>query len=162
MSESDERVEVSQEEKEAIIRLAQNTLQFGVDCASPIPAEVFDDPTLHTYYLFFVFGGMEWLGDHLDPDKPMRYQAKLAAMASALARFDDADRESVQGTVLMIHNATDEPAMRIRQAGRDAARLWHGDDKAAAEQVFKQLLDDPSNFPREVRPSGPPAGEQMH
>ena len=158
MDAQDQQETISEDEQQAIIAVAERTLEFGMGSASALTPEELEDPVLHTYFLLYVFGGLEWLGDHLDPAEPLPYPHKLAAMTEALGRFGTTDRESTRATVMMLHNAGDEAALRVRRAGAEAAERWHAQGDADALGAFAALRDDPDALPREVtavRPDAP-------
>lgn len=158
MDPQDQQATISEDEQQAIITVAERALEFGMGSARSLTPEDLEDPVLHTYYLLYVFGALEWLGDNLDPARPLPYPHKLAAMTEALGRFGTTDRESTRATVMMLHNAGDEAALRVRAAGAESAQRWHARGDAAALDEFAALRDDPDALPREVaavRPDGP-------
>ena len=138
---------VTEAEAAAILAVASKAIEFGRACAAPLGEDALQDPVLNTYFLIFVFGAVEWLGDNMDADHPLSYPQKLASMAEALARFGTSDRETVRGTVLMVHEAADAPALRVRAAGGDAMRRWHRDGDQDALSVFVALRDEPNALP---------------
>ena len=137
-------------------------MEFGIACAEPVGRESLEDPVMHTYYLLFVFGAVEWLGDNMDAGAPLPYPHKLTAMAEALSRFGTTDRETVRGTVMMLHNAGDDAALRIRAVGGDAVRRWHAQGEAEAANTFAELRDDPEVMPREVERVTPGSTPTTH
>lgn len=154
MAEQPEAGGVTPEQEQAILDLADRAFRFGADCARDLDESLFQDEVMHTYYLFFVYGGLEWLGDNIDPASPLALDAKMTAMSVALSGFQGGDRETARGTVMMLNRAADAPALRVRQAGHDAARLWLDGDREGAAGIFKALLDDPEALPRDVDPPG--------
>ncbi len=52
--------------------------------------------------------------------------------------------------VRRLEQAADEPAIKIKTEGRDAAKAWHWGDNEDATRHFLDLMQDPANFPREV------------
>jgi hypothetical protein len=162
MMTDEQQLEVTEAEQAAIATVAGRAFEFGVASASPLGDEALEDPVLHTYFLLFVFGAIEWLGDNMDTGAPLPYPHKLAAMAEALSQFGTTDRETVRGTVLMLHNAADEAALRIRAAGGDAIRRWHVDGDESATAVFDELRNDPDALPREVQAVQPGSTHTTH
>jgi hypothetical protein len=147
----EQQIQLTEAEQKAIISVADRALEFGVASAQPLGSEALEDPVLQTYYLLFVFGAVEWLGDNMDTGAPLPYPHKLTAMADALSRFGTTDRETARGTVLMLHEAADDAALRVRAAGGDAVRRWHVDGDETATTIFSDMRDDPDMMPREVQ-----------
>ena len=158
----EQQLEVTEAEQAAIMSVSDRAFEFGIVNASPLGSEALEDPVLHTYFLLFVFGAVEWLGDNLDTGAPLPYPHKLAAMSDALSRFGTTDRETARGTVLMLQNAADDAALRIRAAGGDAVRRWHVNGDESAASAFAALRDDPDALPREVQAVRPGSTQTTH
>jgi hypothetical protein len=157
-----QQLEMTEAELAAITSVADRALTFGAASAEPLGVEALEDPVLHTYYLLYIFGAVEWLGDNMDTGAPLPYPHKLAAMADALGRFGTTDRETARGTVLMLHNAADDAALRVRAAGGDAVRRWHADGDESAISIFSEMRNDPEMLPREVQAVTPGSTPTSH
>ncbi len=141
---------LDEERQKAIKVVAQRTLVFGEFCAKHIGEEPFQDPVMHTYFLMYMMGAVDSLGADESHGYALSHDEKLAAMREALLAFGTADAQEVSATVRMLEQAADEPAIKIKTEGRDAAKAWHWGDNEDATRHFLDLMQDPANFPREV------------
>ncbi len=137
---------------ELIAKVAEQAFQFGVACASPVPAETFDDPVIHNYYLFFVFGAILWLGDNLRPARPLSREQKLSALSQAMSFLEPGSKQKIRSFVLMVDRVDDVYAHNTMRAGADTVRRMFIDKDAQAAERFKELLEDPESMPREIDP----------
>ncbi len=133
----------------AVYRLA---LQFGEQSAHHIGEGPFADPVLHTYFLLYILGAIDYLGDTPAEGLPLLSAEKLAAMAEALDAFGVASADEIRATVLMLDQAADAAARNIRGEGAAAAERWQEGDGEAL-QHFAELIKEPANFPAEVDPA---------
>jgi hypothetical protein len=140
---------------EAIAAAARQTLLFGEFSAKAAGAEHFEDPVMHTYFLHYVFGALESIGQHHSLPEKLDEDARVNAMGHALMSFEGSSREEVIGTLKMLYRASDDAALRIREEGRKAAEAWDLGANEEATRRFMELLADPDNFPRQVDPSPP-------
>jgi hypothetical protein len=140
---------------EAIATAARQTLLFGEFSAKAAGAEHFEDPVMHTYFLHYVFGALESIGQHDSLPQKLDEDARVNAMGHALMTFEGSSREEVIGTLKMLYRASDDAALRIREEGRKAAEAWDLGANEEATRRFTELLADPDNFPRQVDPSPP-------
>ena len=131
------------------------TLLFGEFTAKAAGTETFDDETMQTYLLHFVFGALEAIGEHPNLPQKLEEEDRVNAMGRALMTFEDSTREDVMGTLKMIFRAQDEAALKIRQEGRKAAESWDWGKNRDAVYRFSELMQDDSNFPRVVENSPP-------
>lgn len=135
-----------------IAKVADQAYQFGVACARPVDPEIFDDPVIHNYYLFFVFGAILWLGDNLRPAKPLDRQQKLSALAQAMSFLEPESKQKIRTFVLMVGQVDDVYAHNTMREGAEAFRRLTVDKDPEATHRFRELLEDPQNFPREIDP----------
>ncbi len=144
--------EPDDEDLALIASVAEKAFQFGVICASPIDPEVFDDPVMHNYYLFFVYGAVLWLGDTLRPAKPLDRRQKLAAMSQAMSFLEPDSKQKTRSFVLMVDKVEDIFAHNTMREGAETVRRLLVDRDKDAPLRFKELLEDPANFPRQIDP----------
>lgn len=135
-----------------IARVAQRAYEFGVACARPVEPETFDDPVIHNYYLFFVFGSILWLGDNLRPTKPLDREQKLSALAQAMSFLEPGNKQKIRTLVLMVDKVDDVYAHNIMRAGADTIKRLIVDQDPGATTRFEELLQDPAAMPREIDP----------
>lgn len=156
---TDDTTTADSDDREQILRtVTSKALIFGESSAKKMPTETFDDPVMHTYFLFYVFGALESLGEDLRLGAASLSEAeKQAAMAEALAAFGTATKEQILGTIKLLVRSSDAAAIKIRNAGKDAAIDWDWGDNDEASSVFADLMKDPDNFPRDVEQSLNPA-----
>lgn len=140
---------------EAIAKVSHKALLFGEFSAKAAPSDTFEDPIMHTYFLHFIYGAIESLGQHPELPEQLDEEARVNAMGMALMTFEETTREDVMGTLKMLYRATDEPALKIRDEGRKAAADWGWGDNTDATLRFAELMKDESNFPKEVEDSPP-------
>jgi len=138
---------------DAIAIAAQQALLFGEFSAQAAGAEHFEDPVMHTYFLHYIFGALESIGQHESLPTQLQEEDRVNAMGHALMTFEGGSREEVLGTLKMLFRATDDAAIHIREEGRKAALEWNLGENAAATRRFSELMADENNFPREVQPS---------
>ena len=143
---------------EEIRQVVHKTLVFGELSAKAAGGEVFEDPVIQTYFLHYVFGAVMALGEHDSLSRALSEEERVNAMGSALMTFDDATREDVMGTLMMICRARDDAALDVQAEGRQAAASWDFGANGEATRRFSELLADPDRLPREVEPSPPLAG----
>jgi len=144
--------------QQAIGAVVEKTLVFGETSARHVGIEIFNDAVMHTYFLFFVYGALDALSDAEELGVILTDAEKASAMSEALLSFGTTSNEQVVATIRMLQRAHDDAAMKIKQAGADAARDWKWGTNEAATRRFLELMDDPDNFPREVEPSPGPLG----
>ncbi len=140
---------------ESVAIAARQALLFGEFSAKAAGPENFEDPVMHTYFLHYVFGALEAIGQHDSLPQKLEQEDRINAMGHALMTFEGSNRQEVTGTLKMLHRATDEAALKIREEGRNAAQAWDLGSNEDATLRFSELLQDPDNFPREVQPSPP-------
>ncbi|MCZ6559397.1 MAG: hypothetical protein O6931_00715 [Gammaproteobacteria bacterium] len=139
------------DDRESVLRdVTSKALVFGEQSAKNIAPEIFSDPVMHNYFLFFIYGAIDALGDHDRLDEKLNMAEKQATMAEALAAFGTATQEQIVATVKLLERSADEAAIAIKLAGHDAATAWAWGENEEATQRFVSLLEDPANFPREV------------
>ncbi|NNF52538.1 MAG: hypothetical protein HKN59_08885 [Gammaproteobacteria bacterium] len=144
--------DTSDDDTALISRIAERAYQFGVACAKPVDPETFDDPVMHNYYLFFIFGAILWLGDNLRPANPLDRQQKLTALAQAMSFLEPESKEKIRALVMMVDNVDDTYAHDIMREGAAAVKRLIVDKDAQAVERFRELLQDESKFPRNIDP----------
>ena len=138
-------------DRESVLRnVTSQALVFGEKSAKNLPPDVFADPIMHTYFLFFIYGAVDALGDDEDLQEKLNAAEKQATMAEALAAFGTATEEQIVATVMLLERSADDAALAIKRAGWKAATDWAGGENEEATGRFVVLLEDPANFPREV------------
>ncbi len=145
--------------QETISLVAHKALLFGEFSAKAAGQEMFEDPVMHTYFLHYVFGAVKALSEHPGLPVPLDEDDVVNAMGHALMTFEGSTREDVVGTLKMLYRANDEAAVRIQEAGRQAAETWNWGENSDAVFRFVELTREPSNFPREVESSPPLQGD---
>jgi hypothetical protein len=137
---------------EALDKVANQALLFGALSAKAVGADTFEDPVMHTYFLHYIVGAIEAIGQY----ESLGEGDRVNAMGRALMSFEGATREEVMSTLQMIYRAKDDAALRIREEGRRAAEAWDGGENRDPVFRFAELLKDrDANFPAEVEPSPP-------
>lgn len=152
MTESNGQPAANDADTALIAKVAQRAYEFGVACARPVAPETFDDPVIHNYYLFFVFGAILWLGDNLRPEKPLDREQKLSALAQAMSFLEPGNKQKIRTLVLMVDKVDDIYAHNTMRAGADTVKRLIIDQDASAAGGFQALLDDPAALPREIDP----------
>lgn len=141
---------------EAMQVVAHKALVFGELSAKAAGPETFDDPVMHTYFLHYIYGAIAGLASHDSVPAELSGEDRVNAMGQALMQFENATRDQVMATLKMLYRAQDEAALKIQEAGREAAERWDWGGNAEAVRHFAGLLEDPEgNFPREVESSPP-------
>lgn len=135
-----------------IAQVAEQAFKFGVTCARPVDPDVFDDPVMHNYYLFYVFGAVLWLGDNMRPAKPLDRKQKLSALSQAMSFLEPDSKQKIRSLVLMVDKVEDVFAHNTMREGADAIKRLLVDDDESARLRFSELLKDPANFPQEIDP----------
>lgn len=130
-------------------------LLFGEFSAKAASGETFDDDTMQTYFLHYIFGVIEAIGAHPNLPQPLAEEDRVNAMGRALMSFEGSTREDVMGTLKMVFRARDEAALKIREEGRKAAESWDWGQNRDAVYHFSELMKDETNFPRIVDASPP-------
>ena len=139
------------DDRESVLRdVTSKALVFGEQSAKNVAPEIFDDPVMHNYFLFFIYGAIDALGNEDRLDDKLNLAEKQATMAEALAAFGTATQEQIVATVKLLERSADDAALAIKLAGHDAATAWAWGENEEATQRFVTLLEDPANFPREV------------
>ncbi len=146
-----------QDDLALIARIAEQAFQFGVACARPVDPDVFDDPVMHNYYLFYVFGAVLWLGDNMRPDRPLDRQQKLSALSQAMGFLEPDSKQKIRSLVLMVDKVEDDFAHDTMREGANAVKRLLVDKDENASLRFSELLRDPANFPRTIDPDSSPA-----
>ena len=148
---SEDKSHDTTDDRESVLRhVTSKALIFGEKSAKNIPPEVFADPVMHNYFLFFIYGAMDALGDDESLNEKLNSAEKQATMAEALAAFGTATEEQIVATVKLLERSADDAALAIKSAGREAAIDWAWGENDEATGRFGDLLEDPANFPREV------------
>jgi len=142
----------SEDDAELITKIAEQAFRFGVACARPVDPEVFDDPVMHNYYLFFVFGAVLWLGDNLRPARPLDRQQKLSALSQAMSFLEPDSKQKIRSLVLMVDKVEDNFAHNTMREGANAVKRLLVDKDQNASLRFSELLRDPANFPHTIDP----------
>jgi hypothetical protein len=150
-----DRVDTPDARSEAIAMACHQALLFGEFSAKAAGAETFEDETMNTYFLHYVFGALAAIGSHPDLPQTLDDEDRVNAMGRALMTFENATREDVMGTLKMIFRARDEAALKIQEEGRKAADAWNWGQNRDAVYRFSELMQDESNFPRIVESSPP-------
>ena len=109
-----------------------------------------EDQVMHDYFLFFIYGAVDALGDDERLQEKLTAAEKLATMAEALVAFGTATEEQIVAKVNVLDRSADDAALAIKSAGREAAIDWAWGENDQATEKFAALLEDPANFPREV------------
>lgn len=131
--------------------VTSKALVFGETTARHLSPDMFNDEVMHTYYLFYIFGAIDALGEDLRlGGDPLNRTEKQAAMAEVMAAFGTATREQIIATVRLLVRSADEAAVNIKNAGKDAAIAWDWGDNDEATRHFSELMKNPANFPRHV------------
>lgn len=157
-------------DRESVLRdVTSKALVFGEESAKNVPPEIFADPVMHDYFLFFIYGAVDALGDDERLQEKLTAAEKLATMAEALVAFGTATEEQIVAKVNVLDRSADDAALAIKSAGREAAIDWAWGENDRATEKFAALLEDPANFPREVEQvlkplenpaeTNPPAGD---
>ena len=133
-------------------------LVFGETSAGHVGAETFDDPVMHTYFLLYVFGALDTLAEADELDIRLTDDEKTAVMTDALLAFGSSSDAQVAATIRMLQRAQDQPALKMKKRGADAAREWQWGTNEAATRRFLEMLDDRSLFPENVPSSPGPIG----
>lgn len=137
--------------RESVLReVTSKALVFGEKSAKNVPPEIFEDQVMHDYFLFFIYGAVDALGDDERLKEKLNAAEKQATMAEALAAFGTATEEQIVARVKLLERSADEAALAIKSAGREAATEWASGENDQATERFVALLEDPANFPREV------------
>ena len=144
--------EFEDEDLALIAKIAEQAFGFGVACARPVDPEVFDDPVMHNYYLFFVFGAILWLGDNIRPARPLNHQQKLSALSQAMSFLEPESKQKIRSLVLMVGKVEDTFAHNTMREGADAVRRLLVDKDEDATLRFSELLEDPALFPHRIDP----------
>ncbi len=148
---SEEKSHDRADDRESVLRdVTSKALVFGEKSAINVPQDVFADPVMHDYFLFFIYGAVDALGDDEGLDEKLNAAEKQATMAEALAAFGTATEEQIVATVKLLERSADDAALAIKRAGREAATDWARGKNEEATGRFVVLLEDPANFPREV------------
>jgi hypothetical protein len=150
-----DQVDTADARNEAIATACHQALLFGEFSAKAAGPETFDDETMQTYFLHYIFGALAAIGAHPDLPQTLGDEDRVNAMGRALMTFENATREGVMGTLKMIFRARDEAALKIQEEGREAAAAWNWGQNRDAVLRFSELLEDESNFPRIVETSPP-------
>ena len=156
-------------DRQSVLReVISKALVFGEKSAKNVPPEIFEDLVMHDYFLFFIYGAVDALGDDERLDEKLTADEKQATMAETMAAFGTATGEQIVATVKLLERAADDAALAIKSAGREAATDWAWGENDQATERFVALLEDPANFPREIEQvlkpledeaeSSPPAG----
>ena len=135
--------------------VAHKALLFGEFSAKAAGAEAFEDPVMHTYFLHYIFGAVQGLGQYADLPQQLDEDDQVNAMGRALMTFEDTTREDVMGTLKMVYRAKDDAALKVREEGRKAAEAWNWGENRDAVFRFVELMKDEGNFPSEVDTSPP-------
>ncbi len=128
--------------RQLIIDVSRQGLVFAEQSAAHIGVGTLDQPQIQVYYLVYVMGAIEWFGSQLGEAEPLNAGEKLAAMAEALAAFDNATAEEIRGTVIALNGASGDAAKRMRQLGHDMAAKSASDERDDALRAFATLLED--------------------
>ena len=148
---SEEKSHGTADDRESVLRdVTSKALVFGEKSAINVPQDVFADPVMHDYFLFFIYGAVDALGDDEGLDEKLNAAEKQATMAEALAAFGTATEEQIVARVKLLERSADDAALAIKSAGREAATEWASGENDQATERFVALLEDPANFPREV------------
>lgn len=135
-----------------ISKISERAYQFGVACAKPVDPKRFDDPVIHNYYLFFIFGAILWLGDNLRPARPLDREQKLTALAQAMSFLEPGSKEKIRALVLMVDKVDDVYAHNIMREGAETVKRLIIDQDAQATERFSELLADAEKVPRTIDP----------
>lgn len=139
-----------EQDEPTLIRVANKALSFGRAAAQPIGEETFQDPVMHHYFLLFMSGVVDVLGEDQVLDEKLDDIDKKRAMANMLMTFGTASADRIVDMVKLLDDSHDESAQNIKAQGREAARAWAWGKNGAATSRFHELMKDPENFPREV------------
>lgn len=128
--------------RQLIIDVSRQGLVFAEQSAAHVGVDTLDQPQTQVYYLVYVLGAIEWFGSQLGEADPLNAGEKLAAMAEALAAFDNATAEEIRSTVIALNGANGDAAQRVRQLGHDMAEKAAGPERDDALRMFASLLED--------------------
>ncbi|MCH9025514.1 MAG: hypothetical protein IIA05_00160 [Proteobacteria bacterium] len=148
---SKDKMHDAADDRESVLReVTSKALVFGEKSAKNVPPEIFSDLVMHDYFLFFIYGAVDALGDDESLKEKLTAAEKLATMAETMVAFGTATEEQIVATVKLLDRAVDDAALTIKSAGREAAIDWAWGENEQATERFAALLEDPTNFPREV------------
>jgi hypothetical protein len=128
--------------RQLIIDVSRQGLVFAEQCAVHVGEGTLDDPQVQVYYLVYVLGAIEYFGDQLGAATALNDGEKLAAMAEALAAFDNATQQEIRETVIALNAAASPAARALRALGRDNAEQAQGAARDDALRCFAGLLKD--------------------
>ena len=128
--------------RQLIIDVSRQGLVFAEQCAAHVGEATLDDPQVQAYYLVYVLGAIEYFGEQLGEATPLNAGEKLAAMAEALAAFDNATPQEIRETVIALNAASSPAALAIRKLGGRNAELSQGENREEALRGFAGLLAD--------------------
>ena len=134
-------------------QIADAAFAFGAESAKSIDPAIFDDPIMHNYFLFYIYGAVDWLGTHWQEQCVIDEQEKLDAMTQALLIMEPDKQETAQSFSLLAQKSDDKHASDIKNAGAQAIQDWLIDPDGNAAMRFSELLKLPDKFPRTVDPS---------
>ena len=136
MVSGDSQGDTGSDRNSVISQVARKALLFGEFSAKYVGGDTFDDPVMHTYFLFYVYGAVKALGQHESLDAKLTDEDDVNAMGRALLTFENTSREDVMGTLKLLYRAQDPAALRIRDEGRKAAAEWDwGANEAATRST---------------------------
>ncbi|MCH8930771.1 MAG: hypothetical protein IIA98_07640 [Proteobacteria bacterium] len=150
MVSKDNRHDASANRESVLREVTSKALIFGEKSAKNVPPEIFEDLVMHDYFLFFIYGAVDALGDDERLNEKLNAAEKQATMAEALVAFGTATKAQIVAKVKLLERAADDAALAIKSAGREAATDWAWGENEQATERFAALLEDPANFPREV------------
>lgn len=140
--------------RQLIIDVSRQGLVFAEQCAAHVGEATLDDPGVQVYYLVYVLGAIEYFGEQLGEAAPFSDGEKLAAMAEALAAFDNATPQEIRQTVIALDAASSPAALALRALGRKNAQQAQGDERENALRAFAGLLSDRErHLPQPLEPA---------
>ncbi|MGD8379238.1 MAG: hypothetical protein PVJ40_03295 [Gammaproteobacteria bacterium] len=146
--------------KAHIERVARLIFQFGADSAHFTGQDMLNQPEVNTYFLLYLYGAADGLGEVLDDEIKLDAEGKALALGEALRMHGGAEETHIRGTVKMLASAHDDPALAMKAEGHDTAVRWFETKSTEGADHFNAIIGDGERFPRQVEQvRGPLPGE---